>query len=172
MHSKQTEAQVCIRRINGGGGGAWVLRRSLTSQVISIAFQIEREKSDKFCSEALISVWGSFTCCKSTTRDQRLYFPSEGSHTQDFYALKKSIDPGRDWTSVPVASITTGSPGSTRRINKMEQSALPSTSFFLLFLLKLFLLLPQLNDIRYPFLNYLLLNPCSCLLVWIFLDSP
>ena len=30
------------------------------------------------------------------TRDPRLYFPSEGSHTQDFYALKKSIDPGRD----------------------------------------------------------------------------
>ena len=28
----------------------------------------------------------------------RLYFPSEGSHTQDFYALKKSIDPGRDRT--------------------------------------------------------------------------
>ena len=27
--------------------------------------------------------------CKSTTRDQRFYFPSEGSHTQDFYALKK-----------------------------------------------------------------------------------
>ena len=30
------------------------------------------------------------------TRDPWLYFPSEGSHTQDFYALKKSIDPGRD----------------------------------------------------------------------------
>ena len=28
----------------------------LTSQVISVAFFIEREKSDKFCSEALISV--------------------------------------------------------------------------------------------------------------------
>ena len=45
-----------------------------------------------------ISAWGSFTCRKSTTRDQRLYFPSEGIHTQEFYALKKSIDPGRDWT--------------------------------------------------------------------------
>ena len=32
-----------------------VLRHSLTSQVISVAFYIEREKSDKFCSEALIS---------------------------------------------------------------------------------------------------------------------
>ena len=57
--------------------------------------------SDKFCSEALISAWGSFTCRKSTTQDPRLYFPSEGSHTQDFYALKKSIDPGRIWTHEP-----------------------------------------------------------------------
>ena len=32
-------------------------------------------------------------CSKSTTRDPGLYFPSEGSHTQDFYALKKSIEP-------------------------------------------------------------------------------
>ena len=47
----------------------WVLRRSLTSQVISIAFYIEREKSAKFCSEALISAWRSFTCRKSTTRN-------------------------------------------------------------------------------------------------------
>ena len=60
----------------------------LTSQVISVAFYSQRVKSDKFCSEALISAWGSFTCRKSTTRDPRLYFPSEGSHTQDFYALK------------------------------------------------------------------------------------
>ena len=67
---------------------SWVLRRSLTHQVISVTFYIEREKSDKFCSETLISAWGSFTCRKSTTRDPRLYFPSEGSHTQDFYALK------------------------------------------------------------------------------------
>ena len=48
----------------------------LTSQVISVAFYIEREKSDKFCSEAVISASGSFTCRKSTTGDQRLYFPS------------------------------------------------------------------------------------------------
>ena len=33
----------------------WDLRRSLTSQVTSVAFYIEREKSDKFCSEAPIS---------------------------------------------------------------------------------------------------------------------
>ena len=50
-------------------------------------------KSDKFCSGALISAWGSFTCRKSTTWDPRLYFPSEGIHSQDFYALKKSIEP-------------------------------------------------------------------------------
>ena len=65
----------------------------LTSQVISVASYNEREKSDKFCSEALISAWGSFTCRKSMTRDPRLYFHSEGSHTQDFYALKNPSTP-------------------------------------------------------------------------------
>ena len=69
--------------------------------VISVTSDIEHEKSDKFCSEALISDWVSFMCRISTTRDSRLYFPSEGSHTQDFYALKKSIDPGRDRTREP-----------------------------------------------------------------------
>ena len=39
----------------------------LTSQVISVAFYSEWETSDKFCSEALISAWGSSTCRKSTT---------------------------------------------------------------------------------------------------------
>ena len=62
---------------------------------------IEREKSDKFCSEALISAWGSITCRKCTIPDQRLYFHSKGSHTQVFYALKKSIDPDRDRTREP-----------------------------------------------------------------------
>ena len=70
----------------------------VTSQLISVAFFSEREKSDKFCSGALNSAWDSFTCRRCTTRDPWLYFPSEGSHTKDFYALKNSIDPGRDWT--------------------------------------------------------------------------
>ena len=39
----------------------------LTSQVISIAFYSDREIADKFCSEVLISAWGSFTRRKSTT---------------------------------------------------------------------------------------------------------
>ena len=73
---------------------------------------LEREKADKFCSDALISAWGSFTCRKSTTGDPRLYFPSEGSHTQDFYALKKihRSRPGLNpRTSDPGTSmITTG----------------------------------------------------------------
>ena len=64
----------------------------LTSKFISVAFSSEREKPDKFCSEALISAC-SFTSRKSTTRDPRVYFPSEGSHTQDFYALKKKKNP-------------------------------------------------------------------------------
>ena len=53
----------------------------LTFQIISVVFYSESEKSDKFCSEALISAWGSFTCRKSMIRDPWLYFPSEGSHT-------------------------------------------------------------------------------------------
>ena len=36
------------------------------------------------------------------TRNQWLYFPSEGGHTQDFYALKKSVDPGRVWMREPL----------------------------------------------------------------------
>ena len=56
-------------------------------------------------------------CRKSMIWDQQLYFPSEGSHTQNFYALKKSIDPQLGLnlrTSDPVASmITTASLGST-----------------------------------------------------------
>ena len=73
----------------------------LTSRVISVAFYNECEKSDKFSSEALISAWGSFMCRKSATQDPRIYFLSEGSYTQDFYALKKFIERGRVWTREP-----------------------------------------------------------------------
>jgi hypothetical protein len=34
------------------------------------------------------NIQGSFTCRKSTTWDQWLYFPSEGSRAEDFFALK------------------------------------------------------------------------------------
>ena len=34
------------------------------------------------------SIQESFTCRKSTTWDRRLYFPSEGRHAEDFFALK------------------------------------------------------------------------------------
>ena len=34
------------------------------------------------------SIQKSFTCCKSTTWDRRLYFPSEGRLFEDFFALK------------------------------------------------------------------------------------
>ena len=105
----------------------------LTSQVISVAFYSEREKFDKFCSEALISAWGSFTCRKSTTQDPRLYFPSKGSHTQDFYALKKIHRPRpglNPRTSDPVASmITTEPPGSTKFVPGYHMASIyhPST---------------------------------------------
>ena len=114
---KLTRPRIEPRALMRGGGGDWDFTTLLTSQVISVAFYREREKSDKFCSEALISAWGSFTCRESMTRDPRLYFPSEGGHTQDFYALKKihRTRPGfNSRASDPVASmITTGPPGST-----------------------------------------------------------
>ena len=90
----------------------------LTSQVICIAFYSEHKKSDKFCSEALISAWDSFTCHKSTIWDPWLYFPSEGTHTQDFtlWKIPRSRPGLNPWTLDPVASmITTGPPGPTRR---------------------------------------------------------
>jgi hypothetical protein len=31
---------------------------------------------------------GSLTCHKAATRDRLLYFPSEGRHAEDFFALK------------------------------------------------------------------------------------
>jgi hypothetical protein len=34
------------------------------------------------------SIQGSFTCCKSTTWDRRLYCPSEGRRAEDFFTLK------------------------------------------------------------------------------------
>ena len=33
-------------------------------------------------------IQGSFTCCKYTTWEKRLYFPSEGRRAEDFFALK------------------------------------------------------------------------------------
>ena len=34
------------------------------------------------------NIQGYFPCRKSTTWDKRLYFPSEGRRTEDFFALK------------------------------------------------------------------------------------
>ena len=93
--------------------------KPLTSQVISVTFYNERKKSDKLCSEALISAWVSFTCRKSTTRDPRLYFPAKENHTQEFYDLKKFNWPRpglNPRTSDPVASMITTRPlGSTQK---------------------------------------------------------
>ena len=96
----------------------WVLRCSLTYHVLSAAFYIEREKSDKFCSEALISAWSSSTCRKSTTRDRRdvlTSFPKEVLlrifTTWKIHRPRPGLNPR---TSDPVASmITTGPLGWT-----------------------------------------------------------
>jgi hypothetical protein len=41
------------------------------------------------------SIQGSFTCCKSTTWDRRLYCPSEGRRAEDFFAPKNPTAPAR-----------------------------------------------------------------------------
>ena len=92
----------------------------LTSQVISVAFYSEREKSDKFCSEAVISARGSFTYRKSTTRDSRLYTPFRRKSYSGFLRCEKihRLRPGSNpRTSNSEASmITTGPPGSAKVI--------------------------------------------------------
>jgi len=49
-------------------------------------------------SPVILPIWrlyschqGSFTCCKSTTWDQWLYFPSEGRCAEGFFALKNPM---------------------------------------------------------------------------------
>jgi hypothetical protein len=39
-------------------------------------------------SATSIKLLGSLTCHKAATWGRRLYFPSEGTHTEDFYAQK------------------------------------------------------------------------------------
>ena len=105
--------------------------RLLTSQVISVAFYSERENSDKFCSEVLISVWGSFTCNKPTTRDPQLYFPSEESHTRDFYDLKNpSIPAGFETKNLGSSGeYDNGTTGVDRKIHR-RMSAVYSEHMF------------------------------------------
>ena len=76
----------------------WVLRHFLTSYVISVASDIEREKSDKFCSEALISASGSFTCRKFYDTGPTALLPFRRKSYSGFLRSEKIIDPGRDRT--------------------------------------------------------------------------
>ena len=112
----------------------------LTSQVISVVFYSEREKSHKCCSEALISAWGSFTCHKSTTRDPQLYFPSEGSRTLDFYALKNPSTP---------AGFEPANLGSSGEYDNHGTTGVNNTIFYVYCTVGLFVIisLSQLMDI-------------------------
>jgi len=51
-------------------------------------------------------IYRSFTCRKATTWDRWLYFPSEGRHAEDFFALKirRLLPVANLWTWVPKAS--------------------------------------------------------------------
>jgi hypothetical protein len=55
---------------------------------------------------------GSLTCHRSVTWDRWLYFPSEGSRAEDFFALKtRRLWPGLiPWSWVPEASVLTTRP--------------------------------------------------------------
>jgi len=72
------------------------------------------EMADKFRLKIRIprNFQGSLTCRKSATWDRRLYFPSKGRHTEDFFARKnRQLRPGlnpRSW--VPEASTLTTRP--------------------------------------------------------------
>ena len=96
----------------------WVLWHFLTSKVISVASDIEREKSDKICPEALISASCYFTCRKSTTRTHG-FTSFRGKSYFGFLRSGKSHRPrpgSNPRTSNPEASmITTGPPGTTYR---------------------------------------------------------
>jgi hypothetical protein len=48
----------------------------------------ERLSNNFAYMSSLFMPLGIFTCHKSSTWDQRLYFPSEGRHAEDFFAIK------------------------------------------------------------------------------------
>ena len=68
------------------------------------------------------NIQGSFTCRKSTTCDKRLYFPSEGRRTEDFFALKNPTASA----GVEPANLVTKGQHATSRPTK----PLPSRSEF------------------------------------------
>ena len=72
----------------------------LTSQVISVAFYSEREKSDKFCSQTLISAWGSFPCRKPTA-----LLPFRRKLYSGFLRSEKIHHTGWVWTREPRTNI-------------------------------------------------------------------
>ena len=92
--------------------------------VISVASDIEREKSDKFCSEVLISAWGSFTCRNSTTRGPTALLPFRRKSYSGFLRSEKIHRPrpgSNPRTSDPEAGmITTGPPGSTQSLKTLR----------------------------------------------------
>ena len=74
------------------------------------AAYIERENSDKFCSEALIQASLSSTCSKPTARDFRRKSYSGFLRSEKIHGSRPGLNPR---TSDPEESmITTGTPGS------------------------------------------------------------
>ena len=94
-------------------------RTLLTSQIFSVASYSEREKSEKFCSVALISAWGSFTCRKTTTWTHGFSFLPKEVILRIFTLWKNPSTPAEFESANlgPVASmITRGPPRSTQSL--------------------------------------------------------
>ena len=94
--------------------GAWGFTTLLTSQVISVIFYSEREKSDKFCSEVLISAWGSFSAVNLrhgthgfTSLQKKVIIYSGFLRSEKIHRFRPGFNPR---TSDPVASIITTGP--------------------------------------------------------------
>ena len=103
----------------------------LTSQVIIVAFYSEREKSDKFCSETLISAWGSLRAVNQWHETHGFSsLPKEVIFMiftlWKIHRLLPDLNPR---TLDPVASmITMGPPGS---ISSIRQSQSNNPTIFL-----------------------------------------
>jgi hypothetical protein len=75
---------------------------------VSEGGKLGREMADRFClgTQLPCNHKGSLTHCKSATRGKQLYFPSKGSHAEDFYTRKNptalaGFEPANSGTTRP-----------------------------------------------------------------------
>ena len=71
------------------------------------------------------SIQESFTCCKSTTWDRQLYFPSEGRRAEDFFDLKNPK------ASAGFEPANLGTKGQEKKLLNIKCVAICSLEYFL-----------------------------------------